>query len=116
MLLREAERLGFKIRVKEVYRWPQMAEWNATHCATCSGDMVAHDDVQHAFKPIGIRNSLHCDGLAVDLVLFKGGQPCWDTEQYRELGEWWDNLDVLCSWGGRFGDGGHFSIRHDGKR
>jgi hypothetical protein len=70
----------------------------------------------YAARGTGIPNSLHCKGLAIDLVLTEAGVPLWSTEQYTELGEFWEGLDDLCSWGGRFGDGMHFSVMHRGVR
>jgi hypothetical protein len=37
-----------------------------------------------------------------------------DTESHRELGEWWEQQGPGCCWGGRFGDGNHYSLTHDG--
>ena len=42
-------------------------------------------------------NSKHLDGLAVDIILLKDGKPCWDNEDYKPLGEFWEKL------GGRWG-------------
>jgi hypothetical protein len=70
----------------------------------------------YAAAGTGILNSLHCKGLAIDLVLTKSGVPLWLTKQYHELGEFWESLHELCSWGGRFGDGMHFSVMHRGVR
>jgi hypothetical protein len=83
--------------LKELYRTPEQAALNAA-------------------KGVGITNSLHCLGLAIDLVLCKHGAPLWATEAYRDLGMYWESLDPLCSWGGHFNDGGHFSITHGGVR
>jgi hypothetical protein len=95
-LINRAHKLGFAVRLKELYRPKEMAK-------------IYHE------RGTGILNSLHCDGLAVDLVLFKDGRPQWKTETYRELGDYWKTLDILCAWGGDFDDGGHFSIRHGGR-
>lgn len=61
-------------------------------------------------------HSLHYDGLAVDLLLYKNGEYLTNTDDYLELGEYWEGLDTCCAWGGRFGahgsgkaDGNHFS-------
>ena len=74
--------------------------------------------VDHAFVAIGIENSLHCDGLALDLIVKKDGEILWTTPGYEELGEYWKTLDPLCCWGGDFEheDGGHISITHGGRR
>lgn len=129
-----AHELGFEIRMGEVLRFEQQARWNATHCRRCKKLKVHRDHpTKHRFRAIGIVRSLHRLKLAEDMVLFKNGKPCWDTESYRELGEWWESLSHLqgkrrralgiplgvkfeCCWGGRFNDGGHFSIGHGGRK
>jgi hypothetical protein len=66
----------------------------------------------------GIKSSLHCDRLAVDLNLFKDGVYLTKSEDYRPLGKFWESLgteEVRTVWGGRFKDGNHFSIKHEGR-
>ena len=94
-LITQAHNLGFKVRLKELYRPKEMAEI-------------------YAERGVGIKNSLHTLGLAIDLVLVRNGEIMKDSEAYRPLGEFWKSLNPLCAWGGDFGDGGHFSIRHGG--
>lgn len=114
-LIVHAYELGFRVRLQELKRGEQQAEYNATHCGSCKKESVFHVHADHEFKAIGIRNSLHCDGLAIDLVLFRDGEPQWSTDRYRDLGDYWESLNPeLCYWGGRFGDGHHFSIPHNG--
>lgn len=67
----------------------------------------------------GISNSLHCDRLAVDFNLFQNGKYCSSTEAHKELGEYWESLGepgVKTCWGGRFGDGNHYSIEYKGRK
>ena len=70
----------------------------------------------------GIANSLHTKCLAIDLNLFRGAKYLTDSDDYKELGAWWEsqgqNYGVETAWGGRFKrqDGGHFSIAHKGVR
>jgi hypothetical protein len=55
--------------------------------------------------------SLHYSGCAGDLLLYdKNGTYLPFTESYQELGEYWETLNVSCKWGGRWGDGNHFSF------
>lgn len=66
---------------------------------------------------LGFPNSNHIRRLAIDLNLFKNGHYLSSTESHRPLGEFWESLstdDVKCCWGGRFGDGNHYSIEHNG--
>ena len=69
----------------------------------------------------GIRNSLHCIGLAIDLNLFKNNQYLDSTEAHRPLGEYWESLarpGLTTVWGGRFKkpDGNHYSIEYQGRK
>jgi hypothetical protein len=56
--------------------------------------------------------SFHKQRLAFDLNLFKDGNFLMNTEDHQFLGEYWESLDVECTWGGRFGvpDGNHYSL------
>lgn len=68
---------------------------------------------------LGIKNSLHTSRLAIDFNLFKDGVFLKTTEDHRFLGEHWESLstdDYTCHWGGRFGDGNHYSIGHLGRK
>lgn len=115
-LLSKAHLLGYEVRLQELRRGTVQAEWNANHCAICGGNVSMHT-AAHEFRAVGIANSLHCDGLAIDLYIRRpGGRLLWATEHYRELGEFWEAAHELCAWGGRFGDGGHFSIMHGGRK
>jgi len=64
------------------------------------------------------RGSLHYDGLANDLALYRNGDYETDSEAYRPIGEKWKSLDPDCAWGGDFvkPDGNHFSIKYQGKK
>lgn len=60
------------------------------------------------------KNSLHYEGLAKDLLLFRNGKYLVDTDDYRIPGEFWEYIGG--TWGGRFGDGNHFSLAHGGMK
>jgi hypothetical protein len=62
--------------------------------------------------PYGHPNSLHRKRLAIDLNLFKDGKYLTETEDHALLGVYWESLGG--SWGGRFGDGNHYSLEHGG--
>ena len=70
------------------------------------GDAFAHDG--HC------KNSLHYIRLAIDLNLFKNGKYLSKTLDHKKLGEYWESLGG--SWGGRFGDGNHYSLEHNGRK
>lgn len=91
---------GYELTFGEVWRTPEQALWNAQHGT-------------------GIKNSLHTQRLAVDFNLFKDGVLLALTEDHKPLGEWWEQqstTDYTCTWGGRFKDGNHYSIAHNGTR
>lgn len=91
--------------IGEVYRPPETAKLNA-------------------LKGTGIANSLHCDKLAADILLFaKNDAGVWvlldKTESYTLAGEYWKKLAPRCRWGGDFHkrpDGNHFSYTPDWER
>ena len=62
----------------------------------------------------GHRNSCHKIRLAVDFNLFKDGAYLTSDDDHRPLGEYWESIGG--SWGGRFNDGNHYSLEHDGIR
>jgi hypothetical protein len=90
-----AYKQGYELSFGEAYRTPEQAALNAK-------------------KGTGIANSLHSDRLAVDFNLFKDGHYLTSTESHRKLGEYWESIGG--TWGGRFGDGNHYSLAHAGKK
>lgn len=62
----------------------------------------------------GKKSSCHKIRLAVDFNLFKDGVFLQGTEDHRPLGEYWESIGG--SWGGRFEDGNHYSLEHEGFR
>ena len=72
------------------------------------GDVFAHDG--HS------KNSNHYLKLAGDINLFKDGDFLTATEDHRKSGEMWESRHELCAWGGRFNDGNHYSLEHNGRR
>lgn len=70
----------------------------------------------------GHPKSAHKLRLAVDLNLFKDVDGDGDedflgaTEHHRVLGEWWEAQGSDHRWGGRFSDGNHYSIEHEGMK
>ena len=53
------------------------------------------------------KHSFHYSRLAVDFNLFKGDKYLRQTSDHLLLGEFWESIGG--SWGGRFGDGNHYS-------
>lgn len=56
--------------------------------------------------------SVHKVRLAIDLNLFKDGKYLTRTEDHRPLGEYWESIGG--TWGGRWNDGNHYSLPHQG--
>lgn len=86
---------GYEITLGEAFRTPEQAALNAQNGS-------------------GIANSLHTQRLAIDLNLFKDGVYLTETADHEPLGKKWE--EIGGSWGGRFGDGNHYSIEHNGVR
>lgn len=94
-LINHANAIGYSLTFGEAYRTPEQAAMNAA-------------------KGSGITNSLHGLRLAIDFNLFHDGEWLTDTEDFEPLGTFWESLGG--TWGGRFGDGNHFSIEHEGRK
>lgn len=84
---------GYELTFSEAYRTPEQAALNAK-----SGS--------------GIKNSLHTQRLAVDFNLFKDGKYLTASSDHKLLGEYWESIGG--TWGGRFNDGNHYSLEHNG--
>jgi hypothetical protein len=123
-LLDYAESLGYEVTLGECYRTDEQAEINAIGSA---GRESVANMVQGQFPLLaaklrnntgnGIRNSLHCVRLAIDLQLFDAaGTWVQATYPYMLIGEYWESLAPDHRWGGRFGDTPHFSIEHEGRK
>jgi len=73
---------------------------------------------------VRVRDLVHMDGgnhyagLACDWQLFVDGQHVTTGEHpaWVACGENWESRHALCRWGGRFADGNHISLEHDGKK
>ena len=76
----------------------------------------AYRDAQANARIGGHPRSTHVNRLAIDLVLDRlvDGEWIWQTDSaaYGELGRVWELMGG--AWGGRFNDGGHFSLEHEG--
>lgn len=95
-LIDQAHRMGYQVTLGDAFRDPRV--FGAPGVA----------------KGYGHKRSCHKLKLAIDLNLYKDGQYLEDTEAHRPLGEWWEAQGG--TWGGRFGDGNHYSLEHEGMR
>jgi len=91
-LLRKMERDGYEYTINEIYRSPEEAARR------------------------GFTKTLHTKKLAADVNLFLDGRYLRATKHHKSFGEWWEKQHELARWGGRFGDGNHYSFTHGGIR
>lgn len=95
-LIVQASMQGYEVTLGDAYRDPRL-----------------HGTVGEK-KGYGHSKSCHKLRLAIDLNLFKDGKFLGTTEDHKVLGEWWEAQGG--TWGGRFNDGNHYSLEHEGMR
>ena len=93
-LLQKAFELGFEVSLGDAYRDPRVHGTQGVKLSYSGGD------------------SAHKWRLAIDLNLFKGGKYLTKSTDHKQLGEFWESLGG--TWGGRWDDGNHYSLEHDG--
>lgn len=96
LLIEYAYQQGYELTVGDAYRDPRL-----------HGAVGVKAGYGHA-------KSVHKQRLAMDFNLFKDGVYLTKTSDYTLLGEYWESLGG--SWGGRFNDGNHFSLEHEGMK
>lgn len=94
-LILKAQGLGYEVTLGEAWR----SEFEAMRLAKLK---------------LGIKRSLHCDRLAIDINLFREGVWLTTAAAHQALGEWWESIGG--AWGGRFGDPGHYSLPWGGRK
>lgn len=87
---------GYELAFGDAYRDPRL-----------HGDMGVK-------KGYGHSKSNHKIRLAVDFNLFKDGKYLTSSEDHKPLGEFWESIGG--TWGGRFNDGNHYSLEHNGTK
>lgn len=116
---------GYTLRRCEALRSDEQAEINAMGSAgraDLSAYLMPHFPVLAAKirnnAGSGIRGSLHEIGLAEDYQLFVDGRWISDgnAPEWVKAGELWESMGADHRWGGRFGDGDHISIEHEGRK
>ncbi len=95
-LIKWAYEHGYELTVGDAYRDPRL-----------HGEMGAGGGYGRKFSNHKVR-------LAMDFNLFKDGKFLSATEDHQPLGEFWESIGG--SWGGRFQDGNHYSLEHEGRR
>ena len=79
-------------------------------------DPRVHGGVGVTGKMYGTAYSCHKSRLALDLNLFYGGNYLKESHEHAESGTKWESRHKLCCWGGRFNDGNHYSMTHEGRK
>lgn len=93
-LLNKLQEMGYEYTWGDAYRDPRVhGEWGQKRSYSAG-------------------KSVHKMRLAVDLNLFKDGKYLTKTEDHRPLGEFWESIGG--TWGGRWNDGNHYSLPHQG--
>ena len=95
-LLGKVSELGLEVTLGEAYRPNETAEL-------------------YALQGKGSSQSVHPLRLAIDLHLFRDGEFLTRSEDHAVLGHWWEQQHLFCRWGGRFGDGNHYSLMWKGR-
>lgn len=96
-LIDKAHELGFLVTIGDGYRDPRVFGK--------VGERIGY----------GHPKSAHKQKMAIDLNLFTAdGVYLSATSDHRPLGEWWESQGG--TWGGRFEDGNHYSLEHEGVR
>lgn len=93
-LIDKAHELGFEVTLGDAYRDPRVFGQIGTRMG------------------YGESRSAHKQRLAIDINLFLDGVYLVATEAHKQLGEWWESQGGV--WGGRFNDGNHYSLEHNG--
>lgn len=89
LLILHAEQLGYELTMGRGYASPEANKADGGH-----------------------PRSNHLNRLAIDLNLFRDGRWLSSTRSHKPLGEYWESIGG--TWGGRFGDGNHYSLEHKG--
>jgi hypothetical protein len=117
-LIDKAHEMGFEIRGGDLFRDPrlhgQLGEKTVMHWLQSWAISAFKGAKAKGYSGYGHYKSAHKNKMAIDLNLFKDGVFLQNTEDHRELGEWWEQQHELARWGGRFNDGNHYSLEHNG--
>lgn len=95
-LIDKAHELGYEVTLGDAYRDPRL-----------HGGIGVKLGYGHS-------KSCHKLRLAIDLNLFKDGEFLQSSDAHKPLGEWWESQGG--TWGGRFNDGNHYALEHEGMR
>lgn len=100
--------------LEKQFKFSQMTGLLLQKAAQMGYQITMGDGYRDARVTYGSETSLHRIRLAHDFNVFKGGKYLASGEEYTDLGEYWESIGG--SWGGRFNDGNHFSLAHNGMK
>jgi len=95
-LLDQAHALGYEVTLGDAFRDPRV------HGAMGVRASYSHPKGAHKIR------------LAIDLNLFQDVAFLAQSSAHQPLGAWWASPGDGPRWGGRFNDGNHYSIEHEG--
>lgn len=112
----KAQTLFFKqvVFARNTAKLIQYINDNNHFCTWGEAFRTAEQAAIYAKNGKGILNSLHCSRLAIDLNLFNlKGDYLTLSKDYEPFGVYWESLNVMNRWGGRFKrvDGNHYEMR-----
>jgi hypothetical protein len=74
----------------------------------------------YAHEGLGIKNSLHCERLAMDLnIISREGKLLSSVEELMPFGEYWESLNEYNVWGGKWThrpDSDHFQMSDETRK
>ena len=115
-LVDKAHELGFEVRGGDLFRDARLhgktgAPSLYKRLKRLLGSVHLQSLETEGYSHYGASNSEHKNKCAIDLNLrVRDGSMVWNTEGHRKLGEWWEEQDPMCRWGGRFNDGNHYEF------
>ena len=113
-LIDKAHELGFEIRGGDLFRDPRVHGFLGEKGPKWLRKIIETFSLVWPKKWYGNKYSAHKLKLAIDLNLMLDNALVTTTQGHKQLGEWWERQHALTCWGGRFEDGNHYSITHQG--
>jgi hypothetical protein len=91
-----------------IYSWKYSCTFGEAYRTPEQAALYAHEGK-------GIKDSLHCQRLAIDINLFSpDGTYLTDSDDYSLFGKYWETLHPANEWGGHLTggliDGNHFEM------
>lgn len=94
--------------IKQQFQFSSMVSLLISFAKLKGYELTFGDAYRDRRCPYGVKDSFHHKRLAIDLNLFKNGVYLTETKDHKELGEFWEYIGG--TWGGRWGDGNHYSL------